>query len=167
MAEVRVPVIKPHGHSLEKDVDYKAGVISGLVGSAISALAVMFTTIGTDQDFFLLPKLTAVLALPVDVAEGALGIIIGIVSLLILGVIFGLVFAGIHTLLTTSYSLISSIVLGLIYGFGLWFATFLILGPIAGSEMAERIGPEIALPSFLILGLILGFYPGFMMPKES
>ena len=155
MAEVRVPTM-PHGHSLEKDVDYRAGVISGLLGAIISGLFVMIVTSFTETDFFFLAKLTSGLVVSEVIASGAIGIILGLGIVLFVGVVFGIGFGMLFTLLTNSYALIPTLVLGLIYGFGLWFLSFLVTGPVAGTEIVDMIGPAIALPAYLIMGLVLG-----------
>ena len=154
MAEVRVPTM-PHGHSLEKDVDYRAGVVAGLLGAIISGLFVMIVTSFTETDFFFLAKLTSGLVVSEEIASGAIGIIIGLGIVLFVGVVFGIGFGMLFTLLTNSYALIPTLVLGLIYGFGLWFLSFLVTGPVAGTEIVDMIGPAIALPAYLIMGLVL------------
>ena len=154
MAEVRVPTV--HGHSLESDTDYRAGIVAGFLGIALSGLFVMIVTAITESDFFLLAKLISGLAMPTDVATGTVGIIIGVGVLLFLGIASGVLFGMLYTLLTSSYAMVPSIILGVIYSFGLWFVSYLVVGPVAGAAFVEQIGPAIALPGFLILGLTLG-----------
>jgi len=152
-----VAITRTHGHALQ-DVHVWAGAVSGVIASLVMGMAIMAATWVQGDGLFFVPEKIATLVLSDASAATTLGIITGLGIHMILGAIFGVIFAGAYTLLTGSYKVGTAVALGVLFGFGLWVANFLIIGPAVGAQLTASIGAELALPTHLIFGFALGIY---------
>lgn len=152
---------RTHGHAL-RDIDIGAGAAAGIVASLAMGMVVMVVTLIQGRGLFLVPRLIATLVLSNEAAATTIGIITGLVIHVLLGALYGLIFAVLHTLITNSYELSGAIVLGLVYGFGLWVVNFLILGPATGAQLTVQLAPATAIPMHLLFGLVVSLYPLFI-----
>ncbi len=149
---------RSHGHSIS-EVHYWAGASVGIIASLVMGMLVMAGTLIQGRGLFLVPEKIATLVLSDATAATAGGIFAGLGIHMMLGAVFGVFFALGYTLLTSRYDPVSAIALGLVFGFGLWVANFLIIGPAIGAQLTSSVGAEIAIPGHLIFGLALGLYP--------
>lgn len=146
-----------HSHNLSEISYAKAGLV-GLIAALIQAAVVMPLGALVGQGFLAFPKGTASLFLSETAAGTSVGIITGLITQMGLGIVFGLIFAVFYILVTSEYSLLNAIILGIGYGLLLWVINFAIIGPTLVPLLVNATPAWVAVLGELIYGGVLGFY---------
>lgn len=136
-------------------VRYGKAAIWGLVAGIVMAMATMMITAIVGMGLWALPTMIAALLLGPSavMGAGAIVIMIGLITHMVLSMMFGVIYAAIVNLLTHEF-----IVTALVFGLLLWIINFYAVGSVvAGARMMAQHEPTwLAIVSHLVFGITLG-----------